>query len=141
MSKASGFTLIEILVALGVMILGMTSAFALFAAATAMHKHAVVQSTAAILADNIFSRVESELTAGADISRIAKTNADARDEGYGGYTYDLELVPIDTQENEIYVRLTIKWRKEGKKRHQQFSTILLRHIPFKGRDPYAGQNR
>lgn len=123
------------------MIIGMASAFALFAAATAMHKHAVVQSTAAVLSDNIFSRVESELTTGADLSMIIKTNADASDEGYEGYKYDLELVSVAPDENEIYVKLTIKWQKEGRERHQVFSTILLRHIPFKGRDPYRDKSR
>ncbi len=133
--QPKGFTLIEILVALFVLLIGLSSAFALFAAATAMHKRATDQSTAAIMSDSIFSQVESKLTAGVEITRIARTNADLP--GYEGYKYDLELIPVDENENEIFVRLTILWRKQGRARSQVFSTILNRHIPFKGRDPYA----
>ena len=48
---AGGFTLVEILVALFVMLVGISSAFALFAAATALHKRATDQSSAAVIAE------------------------------------------------------------------------------------------
>jgi len=132
--SSGGFTLIEILVALFVMLIGLSSAFALFAAATAMHKRATDQSMAAIMADSIFSEVESRLTAGVDINRIARM--DARFPKYEGYRYDLELIPLDANEDEIYARLSIRWNTQGKELSRVFSTILIRRIPFKGREPY-----
>lgn len=134
-SASGGFTLVEILVALFVMLIGLSSAFALFAAATAMHKRALDQSTAAILADSIFSEVESKLTVGVEINKLARTG-DTFPE-FKGYSYDLELIPVDDNEDEIFVKVTIRWRKQGRERNQVFSTILIRHIPFKGRDPFA----
>lgn len=129
-----GFTLIEILVALFVMLIGLSSAFALFAAATAMHKRATDQSMAAIMADSVFSEVESKLTSGVDISRIARL--DAKFPKYEGYRYDLTLIPMDENEDEIYVRLAIRWSTQGKELSRVFSTILIRRIPFKGREPF-----
>ena len=134
-SSESGFTLVEILVALFVMLVGLSSAFALFAAATAMHKRALDQSTSAVMAESILSEVESKLTSGIQISQITRMNAEFPT--YDGYRYDLELVPMDDNEDEIYVKLTIRYLKQGRDRSQHFSTIMIRHIPFKGRDPYA----
>ena len=133
--RSSGFTLVEILVALFVMVIGLSSAFALFAAATAIHKRATDQLVATIMAESIFSEVESKLTSGIEISRIART--DGTSEQYEGYRYDLELVPLDQGQDEVYVKVTIRWRKQGRARSQVFSTILIRHIPFKNREPYS----
>jgi len=127
-----GFTLVEILVALFVMLVGISSAFALFAAATALHKRATDQTSAAVIAESIFSQLQSELTAGVELSDIRKANLMPK--GYEGYRHDIELVPIDPYENEIYVRLVITWLKRGTGREQEFSTILLRHVPFRERD-------
>jgi type II secretory pathway pseudopilin PulG len=133
-SESGGFTLVEILVALFVMIIGISSAFALFASATAMHKRATDQTTVAMMAESILSEVENRLTAGTPIEAIAR--ADATFSGYQDYRYDLELQPIDEEGCEVFVRLGIRWLKQGRERNQEFTTILLRHIPFKGREPY-----
>jgi hypothetical protein len=127
---------VEILVALFVMLVGISSAFALFAAATALHKRATDQTSAAVIAESIFSQIQSELTAGVELSDIRK--ADLMPIGYENYRYDLELVSIDAYENEIFVRLTVTWLKRGMGRKQEFSTILIRHIPFRERDYYPG---
>jgi type II secretory pathway pseudopilin PulG len=131
-----GFTLVEILVALFVMLVGISSAFALFAAATALHKRATDQTSAAVIAESVFSQIQSELTAGVELSDIRK--ADLMPKEYESYKYDLELVPVDVYENEIYVKLTVTWRKRGTGRKQEFSTILIRHIPFRERDYSRG---
>jgi hypothetical protein len=104
------------------MLIGLSSAFALFAAATAMHKRATDQSISAMMADSIFSEV---------------LDNKPQPRGYEGYKYDLELVPLDENEDEIFVRISIRWLTQGRERSQVFSTILIRHIPFKGREPYS----
>ena len=131
-----GFTLVEILVALFVMLVGISSAFALFAAATALHKRATDQTSAAVIAESIFSQVQSELTAGVELSKIRKGNYMPK--GYEEYKYDLEIVAVDDYENEVFVKLTVIWRKRGMGRKQEFSTILIRHMPFRERDYYPG---
>ena len=133
---AGGFTLVEILVALFVMLVGISSAFALFAAATALHKRATDQTSAAVIAESIFSQVQSELTAGAELSDIRKGSYMPK--GYEDYKYELELIAVDNYENEIFVKLSVIWRKRGIGRKQEFSTILIRHIPFRERVYYPG---
>ena len=54
--------------------------------------------------------------------------------GYENYKYDLEIVVVDDYENEIFVKLTVVWRARGMGRKQEFSTILIRHMPFRERD-------
>jgi len=140
--SSGGFTLVEILVALFVMLIGLSSVFALFAAATALHKRATDNSTAAILSDCIFSEVATQLTSGVQVEKIRKYNAAFP--GYEGYKYDVELVAIDMEEeqnaNEFFIRLTIRWQKQGRERNQVFATIINRRIPFKGREYYSSDN-
>ncbi len=126
----------EILVALFVMLVGISSAFALFAAATALHKRATDQTSAAVIAESIFSQLQSELTAGVELGDIRK--ADLMPRGFEDYKYDLELVPVNEYEEEIFVKLTVTWRTRGTGRKQEFSTILIRHIPFRERNYYPG---
>jgi type II secretory pathway pseudopilin PulG len=133
---AGGFTLVEILVALFVMLVGISSAFALFAAATALHKRATDQTSAAVIAESIFSQVQSELTSGVELSDIRRGKYMPR--GYENYKYELELVAVDDYENEVFVKLTVVWRQKGMGRKQEFSTILIRHMPFRERDYYPG---
>jgi type II secretory pathway pseudopilin PulG len=127
----SGFTLLEIIVALALMMIGIASAFALFAAGTALHKRSVDQTNTALIAEQVFSDLDSKLTTGIDIAKLQKKGASLPE--FRDYTYDLHLIPIDKNGEELYVDLTVRWKTRGKIREQTFSTIRIRSLPFKER--------
>ena len=127
-----GLTLLEIMVALAIMIIGIASVFALFAAATALHKRAVDQTNAALIAQKILSELDCRLTAGADIKELQKTGVALPE--FPNYTYDLRLTPVDKTQNEFYVDLAVRWKTRGRVREQRFNTICIRSLPFKERE-------
>jgi len=61
---ASGFTLLETIIAMGVLAIGATTALALLVSATAMGRHAEHQVNAALIADSAFTDIEAELNGG-----------------------------------------------------------------------------
>ncbi len=64
MRGARGFTLLEIIIALGILAVGSTAALALLVAATATGKHAENLVNSALIADTLFTEVEAELNGG-----------------------------------------------------------------------------
>jgi Tfp pilus assembly protein PilV len=128
----SGLTLLEIIVALAIMIIGIASVFALFAAATAIHKRAVDQTNAAIIAQKVLSELDRRLTTGVDVTELQKTGAALPE--FPNYTYDLRLAPLDKTQDEFYVDLIVCWKTKGRARELKFSTICIRSLPFKERE-------
>ena len=61
-STRRGFSLLEILVALSVMVVGMTSIMVLFAVGVTTHKRSVDQMNAALAADSIYSDLKGRYT-------------------------------------------------------------------------------
>ncbi len=55
MRAARGFSLIEVLVAMGVLVVGIVGVLALFAAAADAHRRALEETTAAIIADSVIA--------------------------------------------------------------------------------------
>lgn len=66
-----GFSLLEIIVALGIFMVGAASVFALFAAGAGAHKRAVDRANAARAADSIFAELEAKWTLAGDLARGA----------------------------------------------------------------------
>ena len=61
--RAAGFTLIEIMIAIGILVVGLTGVIALYAVAVDAHKSAVEQSGAAALAESMLSGITADFTA------------------------------------------------------------------------------
>ena len=61
--RAAGFTLIEIMIAIGILVVGLTGVIALYAVAVDAHKSAVEQSGAAALAESMLSSITADFTA------------------------------------------------------------------------------
>lgn len=66
-----GFSLLEIIVALGIFMVGAASVFTLFAAGAGAHKRAIDRANAARAADSIFAELESKWTLAGDLQRGA----------------------------------------------------------------------
>ncbi|MFH1421493.1 MAG: prepilin-type N-terminal cleavage/methylation domain-containing protein [Planctomycetota bacterium] len=127
----SGFTLLEVIVALSIMMIGISSAFALFAAATALHKRSIDQTNSGLIAETVLSNLDLKLTTGIELSDLQIVNGALPE--YPNYTYELILVPLDADEREIYIDLAVKWKRGGKLCEQVFNSIRLRRLPFKER--------
>jgi prepilin-type N-terminal cleavage/methylation domain-containing protein len=76
-----GFTLVEILIALGVLAFGLVAVLGLMAAATTTHKKAVDRVNAALLADSIMADIDSALTVGFDETKLPVRESEGEEGG------------------------------------------------------------
>lgn len=122
-----GFTLLEVLVAMCILVLAIATILPLFAVGTASHKRGMDQTMVSMIAPHISARLQEDLTS--DRPRDVK---DAQ-VVYQGRTfqYDAAFTPLDASDPTraaFIVRVTIKWNDASKLRTEQFDTILLRRL-------------
>lgn len=138
-ARAGGFTLVEILVALGIMAFGVTVALGLFTLATRTHKRALDRTNAGLVAESAMAELRSTLTATSDLSGLASAGGASvylrRGGSYPGhedYAYDLVLTPLDgdtpDEADTFLAEVTVRWRATGKARTQVYSTVVVRRL-------------
>jgi prepilin-type N-terminal cleavage/methylation domain-containing protein len=148
-----GFTLVEVMIALGIMALGITAVIGVFTMATGAHRRAVDETSAAILAESAVAEVRGALTAafdagglevlsggpGAVTSGLADVpppvlawKREARDPAFPGYAYDVLLTPIDAAKpanaDLFHVEVRVRWLATGKVRGETYHTAILRSV-------------
>lgn len=140
-----GFTLVEVLIALAVMALSVTSVLALFAAATATHKRAIDRTNATLLADSVLTEIRSAFTG-------SFGNADTKSSSGGVYTwkdqathaafadmrYDVYLTPLDATDldtaNTVHVEVVVGWLRAGKRQHDTHHSVMVRRVRLRDFD-------
>ncbi len=107
-----GFTLLEVVIALGILTVGIGSALALFTAATAAHKRAVDRVHVASIAEQAFADIESALNLGAKPEDLLEAPPfESIKENWPGYQVSLKFLVLDTPaiEDELLVLLEVSW--------------------------------
>ena len=145
--STTGFSLLEVIVAIGIVTVGVTAVLALFAAGVDTHKRSIDQSNAALAAQGIASELEAKYT----VARIdawklktgrTKKKVDERDylqdipargkdppeiAGFPGYLYGVKFTPLDAEGNAVLARISILWRKGGgTPAAEEFPLVLLK---------------
>lgn len=131
--SASGFTLLECLVALIILSIGLVSVFALFVAGAASHKKGVDQTTAGILAQKVLAELQEACTddtltalAGKDKRKRSIALKDQVDPAFPAYKYDLALQALDARRDAYAVTLRVRWLERGTQEAAVFETVILR---------------
>lgn len=125
--KNTGFTLVEVLVAMGVLMIGLTSALALIAAAASTHKKSIDQTNAAFIAEAVVASVEQRLH---NVNKLDELMAaDQQIAGYPLYRYSVFVHPLNQDQSEVLVAVSVYWDSGGRKLAKTYQTILLREIP------------
>ncbi|OHB70715.1 MAG: hypothetical protein A2W23_05750 [Planctomycetes bacterium RBG_16_43_13] len=120
-----GFTLLEILVAIGVLMIGIIGILPLFFVGATSHKVGVDHTQAALISRSIATEIASNFYTDKpqDIKDKAVT-------GYSSnYTYDAVFAPLvrnDTDRNAFILKVTVKWLAKGKVEIETFETVVLR---------------
>ena len=125
----AGFSLIEVVVALGVLMLGIGSVLALFASATAAHRRAVHQTQAAELAEWAIADIESAITRGAELEEVVSAPPlEVLRRDWPGYRVEVSFLPIagETGEDEILLRIGVIWMSAGREVRRDYQQILAR---------------
>jgi len=144
-----GFTLLEVMLALGIFAVGATAAFAVLVAAASAERRAANHIHAALIADGVFSEVQADLAPGLTLQDLVDA---AGDDGggaqgdtvwvikdrqhpvYDAYRYDVALTPVPCGDpNEAwawFVEVEVRWSERGRGRSAEFKTVLLSQLTY-----------
>ncbi len=155
--KHGGFSLLEIIVALGVLAVGASAAFALLVAAASAGRRAEHHVNAALMAETVLNDIKGDLDESFDSSAYPLASSADPIPGlepdpdrpapaaetrylvragtipaYSGYSYDIAITPlpgpIPDNPWHFLVEVEVRWSNRGQRRSAVYSTVMLRRI-------------
>ncbi len=127
----SGFTILEVLIAMGILLFGMTTILGLLTYGTALSKTAHLRTSAASAVQSVVANLEETYfpeesgEAGEPRQIVERPVA-----GVEGLVYSAMGRANPDRPTEYRVDVAMSWSSQGVKREKRFTTILLREISF-----------
>ena len=122
---AAGFTLTEVMVAIGILVVGILGIIALISVGVASHRRAIRATDATFIATSEISKLRQQLDKADRSAKDVTTVGFQRHELYPRYWYRVEAIELDKDGREVFVRVTVRWTKDGPS-DEAFETIVLR---------------
>ncbi|MHC4914766.1 MAG: type IV pilus modification PilV family protein [Planctomycetota bacterium] len=124
-----GFTLIEVLVALGILALGIGGAMAMFVAASATHRRALDDTAAAIIAETVIAEQRAAFNRSHSEDPVPLKRAAVP--GYELYWVSVRPVvlardPLLGRTVHMYLEVEVHFNQQGRDRSETYRTILFR---------------
>jgi len=128
-----GMTLIEIMVAFAILVVGLVSIFAMLNAALRSHKRAMNETEAAIVAESVLADLRSEFQRG----KIVKSDGKGMFEpsvDFPDYSVRKTIVPLEPArkgvagaggDREFFVRVEVRWSSQGDNKSVNVDSILF----------------
>ena len=132
----AGFTLIEVVLAMFVLLIGMTSILGLLSFGAALSRTASLRGGAANSIEAVVADLEESLfplQVEQDGDEVAGEPEDVTDRalpGYPGLTYSTHSTQNPENALEYRVDVEVRWAVGGTTRSKKFTTLLLREVPF-----------
>lgn len=123
--RVIGFTLLEVIISLAILVLGLSAILPLFAVGTASHRRGIDQTMVSLIAPHITARIQERLY---EINPQPLKDQEYADVGRV-YKYDADFTPMDLADKDrmaFIVRVTVRWSENASLHSESFSTILLR---------------
>ena len=133
-----GFTLLEVLIALGIMTFSLTALLGALSVAVGTRRGAEMRTRAAILADRVLQDVETTMLAEHPIPLDWRDEKELAIEAgepvlsaeFPGMRYSVEFVTSGERPDLVLVQLRIAWRDDGEDDGETFVRILPRAVPM-----------
>ena len=123
----SGFTLLEILIALFIFLIGATSVCALWTLAVTTHQKSVDDEQIAYLAESLLDELQrsNSIKKGQSLASIEQKTRQI----FPGYKYKITFQDIGN--DAIFIQIKISYVRYGRTREKVFSSVLNRWLPKK----------
>ena len=122
---SAGFTLTEVMVAIGILVVGMLGIIALISVGVTSHRRAIRATDATFIATSEIAELRQQLDKADRSAKDVTMVGYQRHELYPRYWYRVEAVELDKDGREVFVRVTVRWSKDGAS-GEVFETIVLR---------------
>jgi hypothetical protein len=142
-SPRGGFTRVEVMLAMGLLLLGMTSILGLLSFGAALSRTAQLRAAAAAAAEAVVADLEETLfplvadpVTGELVAGEPRAVLDRAVPGHDGILYSAVAVgdpspPAEPAGPRRYrVDVALRWSSAGQARTRTFTTLLLREVPF-----------
>lgn len=138
---AGGFTLLELMAAIGILVFGVTTLIGVLGFGIGQRRGAEMRSRAVLLADRVLHEIEIGTLADAPLpdeieesSQLAIERLEAREiEGFPGMQYTAEFTVDPATPELVLVRIKVSWLDQGESQAQEFLRVLAREVPFSER--------
>ncbi len=141
MTTERGFTIVELLVAMGILMFGTVSLLGVLGVGVATHRSAEQHNTAVQLAQRVLQRLEEDVVprallvaaaAGPDAEfKLAAVDSTPQDvAGCPGMRYRVEFTQDPEQPTLALAKVMVIWLEQGDAQAVAFQRILVSHVPF-----------
>ena len=128
-----GFTLVEMMVAMGILIMGVTSLIGLLTVAVSTRYRAELRSRAVLIADQVLQDIEENALGrdgpDSELSQVVVESVD----GFPGMGYTVDFVIDESHPDLVLAQVRVGWRQQGSELEQVFWRLLRREQPFRAR--------
>lgn len=140
-TSQSGFTLLELIVALGILVFGATSLIGALSLGVGSRRGTEMRARASLLADQILLHVERELLGrhgipagwqSAEELAIPAEGVDVVD-GFPGMRYSVSFETSPERPDIVLATVTVGWRDQGEDDGVVFQRIVPRAVPLSQR--------
>jgi prepilin-type N-terminal cleavage/methylation domain-containing protein len=132
--RRSGFTLVEVLVALGILLFGLTAVLGLLTFGSALSRSAQLRTVGASAAEAVIADLEESLFPLQDGEAGEPRSIDDRSvPGFPTLMYSAKARAHPERAREYRVDIQMRWQSGGVERERSFTTVLLREVPFSER--------
>jgi len=136
MRARAGFTLVEVVLAMFVLLIGMTSILGLLSFGASLSRTAALRGGAANAIEAVVTDLSETLfpleldSRGDEVAGEPQDIKDRELPGYPGLHYDTHSTPNPDNPLEYRVDVDVRWAVGGTTRSKRFTTLLLREVPF-----------
>ncbi|MFN0207573.1 MAG: prepilin-type N-terminal cleavage/methylation domain-containing protein [Planctomycetota bacterium] len=130
-----GFTLVEVLVAMGILVIGVTSILGLLVFGAALERTAERRSETALAAQQVVSELQNSFVMNPDgsVPEPPSLQFERTVPGHPKLTARVEIKKNPEAVGEYFAVIRIGWLERGELRFEEFRTILQREANFKNR--------
>lgn len=139
-----GFTLVEMMLAIGILVVGAASLIGVFGVGVATRAGSERRERAVQLADQVLFRLERDVLGprGPDgrWPELPPLRVESPD-GFPGMRYEVEFVTDERVEELVLARIHVRWNEQGQPASTTFQRVLRRAEPFPRRIARIRSNR